>query len=85
MGARFTPPVNPAEIALENIFRVMDRLTFSKDISAAIVGGPKKLEDLIAAGKIHAVKGTSAQNSTWQCNAGQVLRHCRNMRSKKRK
>ncbi len=72
--------VNEAEIQLENIFRVMERLTFCKDVAASIVGGPKKLEELIAAGKIDAEKGCNAQNSKWKCNAAQVLRHCRNMR-----
>lgn len=74
--------VNPAEIELENIFRVMERLTFCKDTAASIVGGPKKLEALIAEGKIHAEKGCNAQNSKWKCNAAQVLRYCRNMRPK---
>ncbi len=72
--------VNEAEIQLENIFRVMERLTFCKDVAASIVGGPKKLEELIAAGKIDAEKGCNAHNSKCKCNAAQVLRHCRNMR-----
>lgn len=72
--------VNPAEIQLENIFRVMSRLTFCKDTAASIVGGTKKLENLIAAGKINAEKGCNAQNSKWKCNAADVLRNCRNMR-----
>ena len=58
----------------------MESQTFSKDLSAIIVGGVKKLENLIAAGEIYAEKGTSAQNSKWKCNAAHVLRHCRNMR-----
>ncbi len=74
--------VDPAEIQLENIYRVMERLTFCKDVAASIVGGPKKLEKLIADGKIDADKGCNAQNSKWKCNAAQVLRHCRNMRNK---
>lgn len=82
MGKFIITSVNPAEIQLENIFRVMEGLTFSKDISASIVGGPKKLEELIAAGKIEAEKGCNAQNSKWKCNAAQVLRHCRNMRKR---
>ena len=65
---------------MENIFQVMEHFNFSKDMAAAIVGGPKKLEELIAAGKIYANKSTNAQNSKWKCNAAQVLRHCRNMR-----
>ena len=74
--------VNAAEIQLENIFRVMENQTFCKDTAAKIVGGVKKLEGLIAAGKIEAVKGCNAQNSKWKCNAAQVLRHCRNMRNR---
>lgn len=74
--------VNPAEIILENIFIALqaNRMTFGKDISARIVGGEKKLERLVAEGKINAVKGTTAQNSKWRCNAVDVLRHVRNMR-----
>lgn len=73
-------PVNPKEILLENIMIAMERVTFSKDISAMIVGGPKRLENLVAEGKIFAEKGTCAQNSKWKCNAAHVLAHCRNMR-----
>lgn len=76
--------VNPAEIELENIFLVMDGLNFSKDTSAMIVGGKMKLTNLIAAGKIRAVKEQPKQNSKWKCNAADVLRYCRNMREKDR-
>lgn len=72
--------VNPKEILLENILIAMESQTFSKDISASIVGGVKKLENLIASGEIYAEKGTNAQNSKWKCNAAHVLKHCRNMR-----
>lgn len=82
MGKGRITSVNVSEIMLENIFLVMERETFCKDTAAKIVGGVKKLEDLIAAGEIHAVKGCNAQNSKWKCNAAQVLRHCRNMRKK---
>lgn len=77
---RFQTPVNPKEILLENILIAMERVTFSKDTSAMIVGGKKKLENLISQGKISALKATCAQNSKWKCNAAQVLAHCRNMR-----
>lgn len=80
MGKCLVTSLNPAEVQLENIFMVMERFNFCKDVAAAIVGGPKKLEELIAAGKIEAEKGNNAQNSKWKCNAAQVLRHCRNMR-----
>ena len=74
--------VNPAEIVLENIFIALEsyKVTFGKDKAALIVGGEKKLERLISDGKIAAVKGTTAQNSKWKCNAVDVLKHVRNMR-----
>lgn len=82
MSRGFIKEVNPKEILLENILIVMERVNFSKDIAAMIVGGPKKLEDLVATGMIEAEKGCNAQNSKWKCNAAQVLRHCRNMRKR---
>lgn len=72
--------MHEAEIQLENIYLAMRHLTFSKDVAAWIVGGPKKLESLIACKEIEARKDSSAQNGKWKCNAAQVLRHCRNMR-----
>ena len=80
MGRNFVTSVNPAEIQLENIFLAMAGETFSKDTAAKIVGGTKKLERLIAAGEIEALKGCNSQNSKWKCNAAQALKHCRNMR-----
>ena len=69
--------VNPAARALESILAVFANKTFSKDLSAEIVGGPKVLTDLIAQGKIHAEKPSNKQNGKWFCNAAEVLRHCR--------
>ena len=83
MGKCLVTSVNPSEIMLENILRVTERLTFSKDTAAMIVGGEKRLEYLIATGQVQAEKGCNAQNSKWKCNASQVLRHCRNMRDRK--
>lgn len=83
MGKFLVTSVNPKEILLENILAVMSDEYFSKDLSAKIVGGVKKLEDLIAAGAIEAHKPNNVQNGKWFCNAAQVLRHCRNMRGKK--
>lgn len=80
MGKIQITSVNPKEILLENILAVMANEYFSKDLSAKIVGGVKKLEDLIAAGKIEAHKPNNVQNGKWFCNAPQVLQHCRNMR-----
>lgn len=72
--------VNPKEILLENILLFMEDQKFGKELSARIVGGEKKLENLIAAGKIDADKRNGSANGKWFCNAAQVLRHCRNMR-----
>lgn len=83
MGKFLVTSVNPKEILLENILAIMSDEYFSKDLSAKIVGGVKKLEDLIAAGAIEAHKPNNVQNGKWFCNAAQVLRHCRNMRGKK--
>lgn len=80
MGKFQITSVNPKEILLENILAVMANEYFSKDLSAKIVGGEKKLEDLIAAGKIEASKPNNVQHGKWFCNAAQVLQHCRNMR-----
>lgn len=76
--------VNPSEILLENILNIMDGFTFGKKEAMHIVGGEKRLTDLIAAGKIEACKPTASQNGKWFCNAAQVLMHCRNTRPKKR-
>ena len=80
MGKFLVTSVNPKEILLENILAVMSDEYFSKDLSAKIVGGVKKLENLIAAGKIEATKPNNVQNGKWFCNAAQVLQRCRNMR-----
>ena len=75
MGKFLLTSVNPKEILLQNILAVMANESFGKDLSAKIVGGVKKLEDLIAAGAIEAHKPNNVQNGKWFCNAAQVLRH----------
>lgn len=74
-----------AEILLDSILDIMSTETFSKDQSAYIVGGEKKLIRLIEAGEIECDKPSNSQNGKWMCNAAQVLRHCRRMRKKKYK
>ena len=39
--------LNPEAIQLANIYAVMSEESFGKDLSAKIVGGVKKLEDLM--------------------------------------
>lgn len=80
MARNYVKSVNMAEIQLENIYLATEGLTFSKDTSASIVGGLKRLEDLIASGKIAAEKKSNSQNGKWYCNAAHVLRYCRNLR-----
>lgn len=81
MNKRFKiTSVNPESILLENIMLFFSNEYFGKYLSARIVGGAKRLEDLIAKGEIEATKPTNARNGKWFCNAAQVLQHCRNMR-----
>ncbi len=83
MGKFQVTAVNPEAIQLQNIMAVMADESFGKDLSAKIVGGVKKLENLIASGAIEATKPNNVQNGKWFCNAAQVLQHCRNMRKRK--
>ena len=83
MGKFKVTTLNPEAIQLQNILAVMANESFGKDLSAKIVGGVKKLEDLIASGAIEANKPNNVQNGKWFCNASQVLQHCRNMRRRK--
>lgn len=76
--------VDPSAILLENILNIMSDYTFGKNVAMHIVGGRKRLEDLIAAGEIEASKPNDTQHGKWFCNAAQVLRHCRNTRKKKK-
>lgn len=60
------------------IMRVMNAETFSQNQAARIVGGKMRLEHLIRAGKVRAVKGNdTAQNGRWLINAADVLRNAR--------
>lgn len=80
MGRFKVTEVNPSQILLDNILTIMEGFTFGKKEAMHIVGGEKRLTNLIAAGKIEANKPTAKQNGKWFCNAAQVLRHCRNTR-----
>lgn len=84
MGRFHITEVDPQAILLENILNIMSDFTFGKKDAMRIVGGEKKLKDLIAAGEIEANKPSATQHGKWFCNAAQVLRHCRNTRRKKR-
>lgn len=49
--------------------------TFTKNEAARWVGGRRRLEKLVAEKKIRQTKPGDAQNSSWRCNAEDVLRH----------
>ena len=68
---------NP-EKKLSNILRATNGMTFSKDTSARIVGGEKRLEELMISGKIRGEKKGFSQNAKWYINASDVLTYCRN-------
>lgn len=65
---------------LENIMHVMNLHRFGKRESEFIVGGRKRLNDLIAAGKIRVEKKMGYQYSKWYCNAADVLKFTKNRR-----
>lgn len=76
---------NSAEILLENILLVMENETFSKDLSAKIVGGKGKLDRLIETNCIRFEKRVNKQNGKWFCKASDVLRYCASHSRKKKK
>lgn len=71
---------NIKSIMLDNILSVFSDKTFSKDLSAEIVGGQKKLISLMESGKIAVEKPSNTQNGKWYCNAAQVLMNCRSIK-----
>ena len=73
-------PLATQSAILQNILLAFENKTFSKELSAHIVGGVKKLENLIAAEKVKSEKPTNHQNGKWFCCAPQVLMHCKNRR-----
>jgi hypothetical protein len=49
--------------------------TFSKAAAAKIVGSRYRLERLVSENKIRKIKPGTRQNSPWECNGEDVLRH----------
>ena len=54
---------------------VMNGEVFGRRQSERIVGGAKRLGELIGKGLIRAEKRSSSQNGKWYCNAADVLRN----------
>ena len=61
--------INPEAIALNNILSLFENKYYSKREAADIVGGRKKLESLIEANKIEAIKNNPTQK-------GQMVLQC---------
>ncbi len=60
---------------INRIYDATRELTFSKNMSAEIVGGRRRLEDLVGRGKIATDKPTAHQHGKWRCKASDVLRY----------
>ena len=60
---------------LSIILRASDKVTFSKNIAQALVGGRSRLERLVSEKKIRAPKSSKRKNGRWECNAADVLRY----------
>lgn len=60
---------------LQEILRVAENVTLSKNIAQQLVGGQRRLENLVAKKKIRAPKSSPRRNGRWECNAADVLRY----------
>lgn len=66
------------EMLANEISRIYDATScvmFSKNMAATIVGGRRRLEDLVGSGKIKVTKQTEHQHGIWRCRASDVLRN----------
>lgn len=64
-------------ILLSNLYRLARTRvkTLTKNEAAKWVGGRRRLEKLVAENKIRQAKPGNKQNSSWRCDAEDVLRH----------
>ncbi|MDD3040147.1 hypothetical protein [Bacteroides sp.] len=60
---------------INRIYSATKVITFSKNMAAEIVGGRRRLEDLVGHGKIEVDKPTAHQHGKWRCKADDVLRY----------
>lgn len=72
---QFLDIIDPEQLGLLSMaFRKMG-ITFSKAVSAKIVGGEYRLEKLVSEGKIRVEKPTAKQNGKWFCDGGDVIQN----------
>ena len=57
------------------VLRAAQNVTFSKNTAAKLVGGQRRLENLVAEDRIRAIKTTDKQNGRWECNGSDVIRY----------
>lgn len=60
---------------LQEILMAAEYVTFSKNQSAVLVGGRRRLERLASEKKISYVKTTDKKNGRWECKGSDVLRY----------
>lgn len=60
---------------LQEIMMAAEAVTFSKNQSAILVGGRRRLERLASEKKISYVKTTDKKNGRWECKGSDVLRY----------
>lgn len=60
---------------ISRIYDATSGVMFSKNMAAKIVGGRRRLEELVGRGKIHVTKRTNHQHGIWKCRASDVLRN----------
>jgi hypothetical protein len=57
------------------VLRAAQNVTFSKNTATKLVGGQRRLENLVAEDRIRAIKTTDKQNGRWECNGSDVIRY----------
>lgn len=62
---------------LDNIMAAACRLSLSKKQAVKIVGGEKKLSDLIEQGKLSFTQNGEGATAKWKFNMADVLKHAR--------
>lgn len=59
------------------LIRIFNRMTFSKNQAASIVGGQRRLSKLVDKRLIRQSKPNDAQNGKWLCNAWDCIKYAK--------